>query len=137
MSVSVDDSVGASKQRPVVLVTGATGYVGGRLVPALLQRGYAVRCVVREPRKLAERPWRDDPNVEVRSLDLQQQDALTDAMKGCAAADLGVLGCRLAASRALCYAPGRALVPPSTPSGSGASSPWNAYPRPGGRVILR
>ena len=86
MSVSVDDPVGASKQSPVVLVTGATGYVGGRLVPALLQRGYAVRCVVREPRKLAERPWRDDPNVEVRTLDLQQQDALTDAMKGCAAA---------------------------------------------------
>lgn len=86
MSDSVDDPVGASNQRPVVLVTGATGYVGGRLVPALLQRGYAVRCVVREPRKLAERPWRDDPNVEVRTLDLQQQDALTEAMKGCAAA---------------------------------------------------
>ena len=86
MSASVDDPVEASKQRPVVLVTGATGYVGGRLVPALLQRGYAVRCVVREPRKLAERPWRDDPNVEVRTLDLQQRDALTDAMKGCAAA---------------------------------------------------
>ncbi len=69
-----------------VLVTGATGYVGGRLVPALLRRGYAVRCVVREPRKVAERPWRNDPRVEVRTLDLNDGEALAESMTGCDAA---------------------------------------------------
>ena len=35
--------------QPLVLVTGATGYIGGRLVPRLLQAGYRVRCLVRDP----------------------------------------------------------------------------------------
>ncbi len=74
------------EQLPKVLVTGATGYVGGRLVPALLRRGYSVRCVVREPRKLAQRSWRDHPNVEVRAVTLEDREALADAMRGCSAA---------------------------------------------------
>ena len=41
------------------LVTGATGYVGGRLVPVLLERGHAVRALARNPDKLADVPWRD------------------------------------------------------------------------------
>jgi uncharacterized protein YbjT (DUF2867 family) len=40
-----------------VLVTGASGYVGGRLVPELLAHGHRVRCVVRDPRKLSPAPW--------------------------------------------------------------------------------
>ena len=40
-----------------VLVTGASGYVGGRVVPALLERGLKVRCLVRTPAKLAAAPW--------------------------------------------------------------------------------
>ena len=41
----------------LILVTGATGYVGGRLVPRLLEAGYRVRCLVRDPARLQGRPW--------------------------------------------------------------------------------
>ena len=41
----------------LILVTGATGYVGGRLVPRLLDAGYRVRCLVRDPRRLQGRSW--------------------------------------------------------------------------------
>jgi len=46
-----------------VLVLGATGYVGGRLVPELLAAGHRVRCAVRTPAKLAARPWREEVEV--------------------------------------------------------------------------
>ncbi len=46
-----------------VLVTGASGYVGGRLVPALLTTGVAVTCLARTPAKLDAAPWRDDVEV--------------------------------------------------------------------------
>jgi uncharacterized protein YbjT (DUF2867 family) len=63
-----------------VLVTGATGYVGGRLVPMLLDAGHEVRCAARSPAKLAGRPWRDD--VEVVEADLFDQASLTGACEG-------------------------------------------------------
>jgi uncharacterized protein YbjT (DUF2867 family) len=70
----------------LILVTGATGYVGGRLVPRLLEAGFSVRCVVREPRKLEDRPWRGDPRVEVIGCCLSDADRLDAAMSGCEAA---------------------------------------------------
>jgi uncharacterized protein YbjT (DUF2867 family) len=41
----------------LILVTGATGYVGGRLVPKLIDAGYRVRCLVRDPARLEGRSW--------------------------------------------------------------------------------
>ncbi|MBB5857668.1 SDR family oxidoreductase [Amycolatopsis umgeniensis] len=46
------------------VVLGATGYVGGRLVPQLLDAGHEVRVVARSPEKVAEEPWRDLVEVE-------------------------------------------------------------------------
>ncbi len=46
-------------QEGVVLVTGATGYIGGRLVGHLLDAGYRVRVMVRDRGKLQHRPWHD------------------------------------------------------------------------------
>ena len=40
-----------------VLVTGATGYVGGRLVRTLLEKGYQVRVFVRDEKKVAQYSW--------------------------------------------------------------------------------
>ena len=48
-----------------ILVTGATGYVGGRLVPQLLQAGYCVRALARSVSKLKGRPWGNHPLVEL------------------------------------------------------------------------
>lgn len=72
--------------KPPVVVTGATGYVGGRLVPLLLDEGYRVRCIVREPRKLADRPWRSHPHVSVEQGDLSDSEVLTRQLAGCGAA---------------------------------------------------
>ena len=69
-----------------VAVTGATGYVGGRLVPLLLEHGVRVRCIVREPRKLADRPWRPRPEVSVERGDLSDGSELTRQLTGCHAA---------------------------------------------------
>ena len=63
-----------------VLVTGATGYLGGRLVPRLIEAGHSVRVLVRNPRKLRDVPWSDD--VEVIVGDLTDADSLVDAVNG-------------------------------------------------------
>ena len=67
-----------------VLVTGATGYVGGRLVPELLDAGVAARCLARSPSKLDDRPWTDA--VEVVRGDVTDADSLVPALAGVDAA---------------------------------------------------
>jgi uncharacterized protein YbjT (DUF2867 family) len=64
----------------LILVTGATGYIGGRLVPALLAAGYRVRCLVRDARRLQGRPWSDQ--VEVVEGDALRPETLAPAMEG-------------------------------------------------------
>ena len=65
----------------LIAVTGSTGYVGGRLVPRLLESGYRVRCVTRSKESLANRFWSDQ--VDIVEADLQNKDqtltALADA----------------------------------------------------------
>ncbi len=63
-----------------VLVTGATGYIGGRLVPRLLEAGHSVRVFVRNPRKLQDVPWSGD--VDVAEGDLQDAEAVRTAVDG-------------------------------------------------------
>lgn len=62
------------------LVTGATGYVGGRLVPELLDAGYAVRVMVRDPRKAAGHTWAAD--VEVAQADATDPHQVAAALEG-------------------------------------------------------
>ena len=63
----------------LILVTGATGYVGGRLVPRLLEAGHCVRVLVRDPARLYGRPWLDQ--VEVVTGDALTEGTLTEALK--------------------------------------------------------
>ena len=62
----------------LILVTGATGYVGGRLVPWLLAAGYRVRCLVRDPARLQGRTWLSQ--VELTAGDVLQPASLVAAM---------------------------------------------------------
>ena len=61
----------------LALVTGATGYIGGRLVPELLAAGFRVRCLVRSPEKLRDRPWH--AQVEIVKGDASSVDDVTKA----------------------------------------------------------
>lgn len=69
---------------PLVLVTGATGYIGGRLIPQLLQTGYRVRAMVRDPDRLQGRPW--VTQAEVVRGDVFEPETLVEAMTGVDAA---------------------------------------------------
>lgn len=67
-----------------ILVTGATGYIGGRLVPRLIQEGRRVRVLVRSRAKALSRPWSD--RVETVTGDILCPDSLSHALAGTDAA---------------------------------------------------
>ncbi|MFD3540451.1 SDR family oxidoreductase [Streptomyces sp. NPDC058662] len=62
------------------LVTGATGYIGGRLVPELLDAGYRVRCLARSPEKLRDHPWAD--RVDIVKGDAADAGSVAAALHG-------------------------------------------------------
>ncbi len=63
-----------------ILVLGSTGYVGGRLVPRLIERNHTVRCLVRDRRKLDGKPWRQQ--VEVFEGDALNPESIESAFHG-------------------------------------------------------
>jgi len=69
-----------------ILVTGGTGYVGGRLIPRLLEAGHALRAMARSPERLLCRPWGRHPNLEVVAGNALDRDAFRQAARGCGAA---------------------------------------------------
>ncbi len=74
------------QDQAVIVVLGATGYVGGRLVPDLLALGYRVRATGRSISKLRSRPWASDGRVELCEVDIHDPDSLRRSLQGAAAA---------------------------------------------------
>ncbi|MFI5618836.1 SDR family oxidoreductase [Streptomyces sp. NPDC051567] len=62
------------------LVTGATGYIGGRLVPELLDAGHRVRCLARSPEKLRDHPWAG--RTEIVRGDVTDPESVAGALRG-------------------------------------------------------
>ena len=82
---SPQDRLGREKIIPsespkTVLVLGATGYIGGRLVPRLLQAGHRVRAAARSVTKMEHAPWGDQ--VAIHHVDLEDGEGLDEAMRG-------------------------------------------------------
>ncbi|MFJ6104738.1 SDR family oxidoreductase [Streptomyces sp. NPDC092359] len=73
------DARGRTAPGPLCLVTGASGYIGGRLVPELLEAGYRVRCLARTPAKLRDHPWAGD--VEIVRGDVTDGPSLDPALR--------------------------------------------------------
>ena len=62
-----------------ILVTGATGYIGGRLIPELIERGYDVRVMVRAPLADHDERW---PGSEIAVADALEPESLEAALEG-------------------------------------------------------
>ncbi len=62
-----------------ILVCGATGYVGGRLVGRLLEQGFLVTCLVRSPQKLTNFSWSGDDRVRVVEGEIEDVEAISRA----------------------------------------------------------
>jgi uncharacterized protein YbjT (DUF2867 family) len=64
-----------------IAVVGATGYVGGRLVPTLLAAGHSVVAIGRGARKLAARPYATHPNLHPAAADVMDKNQLREALR--------------------------------------------------------
>ena len=77
-------TIEAKREPALLLVTGATGYVGSHLVPRLLDAGYRVRVLARDPSRLRNHPW--STRVHAVRGDALNPETLSSAMSGVAAA---------------------------------------------------
>jgi len=73
------------EEKPI-LVAGATGYVGSRLIPQLLESGYRIRAMGRSLMNLTRRPWGRHPAVELAQGDVLDLESLIRAASGCSKA---------------------------------------------------
>ncbi len=64
-----------------VLVTGASGYIGSRLVLRLLDEGYLVRAGIRSYEKFKSRKWSSHPNIEFSYLDVMNLDSIKTSLE--------------------------------------------------------
>lgn len=69
-----------------ILVTGATGYIGGRLIPKLIDEGYSIRALSRSLSKMKAKPWASHPRVELFPADILEPQSLKNAFENCEAA---------------------------------------------------
>jgi len=67
-----------------ITIIGASGYIGGRLAPRLLERGYRLKCVSRSPENLSGKFWKD--KVSIVKADVFTGEGLEDALEDCEAA---------------------------------------------------
>ncbi len=65
-----------------IAIAGASGYVGARLCPMLLEKGYRVRTISRSIAKLKNRPWANHPNVELHEANVLDPVSLEKALQG-------------------------------------------------------
>ncbi len=73
----------AVKKKGIVGIIGATGYIGGRLTPLLLEQGYTVRAIARSRRKIGCRSFASHPNMQIAVADAGDFLALKQALSGC------------------------------------------------------
>ncbi|PKN12231.1 MAG: DUF2867 domain-containing protein [Deltaproteobacteria bacterium HGW-Deltaproteobacteria-4] len=70
------------QHRPI-LIAGASGYVGARLVPRLLDAGFRVRTLARTPAKIASQSWGQHPRLQIVQGDVLAPESLQTALSGC------------------------------------------------------
>ena len=66
-----------------ILVTGASGYIGARLIGYLLSQGHSVRAAARSTESLNKRPWSRDSQVEIVVMDVLNLESVQKTCEGC------------------------------------------------------